>query len=233
MNRSFFYSFTLVAIMLGVMLGFQFRTTSAGNSFAYGDRERELALEKESLVEDLHEMQMEITDLSAKLEQAGIGQKEAEEALKTELAKIKRFAGLSQVSGPGVEFIVQGPEQAGPLADYPQIITDQHLLQIVNELNCAGSAAVAVNGQRITAVSEVRLAGSHINVNGAPISSPYHISAIGDASALKSRLELEEGLVDYLNEYGISVEAREKSEVVIPAYSDELKFEYAEAVKEN
>lgn len=234
MNRSFFYSFTLVAIMLGIMLGFQFRTTSAGSSFASNDREEELTLEKESLVEDLHEMQMEITDLSTKLEQAGIGQKEAEEALRTELAKIKRFAGLSQVSGPGVEFIVQGTEQPGPPAGQPlQIITDQHLLKIVNELCCAGAEAVAVNGQRITAVSEVRLAGSHINVNGAPVSPPYHISAIGDASVLKGRLELEEGLVDYLNEYGISVEAQEKSEVVIPAYSDELNFAYAEAVKEN
>lgn len=235
MSRSFFYSFTLVAIMLGVILGFQFRTTSADNGFASSDRERELALEKESLVEDLHAMQMEITDISTRLEQAGIGQKEAEEALRTELAKIKRFAGLSQVSGPGVECIVQGqPEQAGPLADHPlQIITDQHLLKIVNELCCAGSEAVAVNGQRITAVSEVRLAGNHINVNGTPISPPYHITAVGDASAIKGRLELKGGLADYLNECGISVEAQEKSEVVVPAFTNELCFEYARVVQEN
>ncbi|MFX4262516.1 DUF881 domain-containing protein [Pelotomaculum propionicicum] len=235
MNRSFFYSFTLVTIMLGVMLGFQFRTTSAGNGFASVDKQRELALEKESLVNDLHAMQMEINDLSTKLDQAGTGQKEAEDALRTELAKIKRFAGLSQVSGPGVEFIVQTqPGQAGPPADHaPQNISDQHLLKIVNELCCAGAEAVAVNGQRITAVSEVRLAGSHINVNGDPISPPYHIAAIGEASVLKGRLELKGGLADYLNECGISVEAQEKSEVVIPAFEDELCFEYAEAVPEN
>lgn len=235
MNRSFFYSFTLVTIMLGVMLGFQFRTTSAGNSVAASDRGQELALEKKSLVGDLHEMQMEINDLSTKLDQAGIGQKEAEEALSIELAKIKRFAGLSQVSGPGVEFIVQGqPLQAGAGTEHVlQNITDQHLLKIVNELYCAGSEAAAINGQRITAVSEVRLAGSHINVNGTPIAPPYHIIAIGDASALKGRLELKGGLIDYLNECGISIEAQEKSEVVIPAFTDKLYFEYAKVVQEN
>lgn len=235
MNRSFLYSFTLVTIMLGVMLGFQFRTTSAGSSVAASDRGQELAQEKKSLVEDLHEMQMEINDLSTKLDQAGIDQIEAGDALRTELAKIERFAGLSQVSGPGVELVVQGqPGQAGALADHPlQIITDQHLLKIVNELCCAGSEAVAVNGQRITALSEVRLAGSHINVNGTPISPPYHITAFGDAFAIKGRLELKGGLADYLNECGISVEAHEKSEVVIPAFTDELYFEYARVVQEN
>ena len=235
MKRSFFLSFTVVVFMLGVLLGFQLRGTNAGNTAAPGDREQKLAMEKKSLVEDLYEMQLEITDLSTKLEQAGIGQKEAEEALRLELAKIKRFAGLSQVSGPGVELIMQsrpGQVEPGPI-QAQQNITDQHLLKIVNELYCAGSEAVAINGQRITAVSEVRLAGSHINVNSAPLSSPYRIIAIGDASALKGRLELQEGLVDYLNECGISVKVLEKSEVVVPAFTDELYYEYANIVKDN
>lgn len=220
--------------MLGVMLGFQLRVTNFGNAAITGEREQVLAMEKKSLVEDLYEMQLEITDLSAKLDQTVIGQKEAEEALRLELAKIKRFGGLSQVTGPGVELVVQSyPGQAGLSTVHAlQNITDIHLLKIVNELCNAGAKAVAINGQRITAVSEVRLAGSHINVNGAPLSPPYHIIAIGEVSALKGRLELKEGLNDYLNECGISVETLEKNEVVIPAFTDELYFENAELVKE-
>lgn len=235
MNRSFFFSFTVVVFILGVMLGFQLRVTNAGNTAITGDREQILAMEKKSLVEDLYEMQLEITDLSTKLDHTVIGQKETEEALGLELAKIKRFGGLSQVAGPGVELVVQSyPGQAGPSTVHAlQNITDIHLLKIVNELCNAGSEAVAINGQRITAVSEVRLAGSHINVNGVPLSPPYHIVAIGDASALKGRLELKEGLADYLNECGISVEVLEKIEVVIPAFTDELYYEYANIVKEN
>lgn len=235
MNRAFVFSITFLTILLGVMLGFQFRTTSAGNNVVSRDREQELVLEKRSLVEDLYGLQKEISDLSAKLDQAGIGQREANEALARELAKIRRFSGLSPVSGPGVELVVQShPGQAGTGNVHAlENVTDEYLLKIVNELFSAGSEAVAINGQRVTAVSEIRLAGSHINVNGIPLSPPYRIVAIGNTSALKSRLELKGGLVEYLSEYGVSVDTQEKNEVMVPAFTDELFFEYAKLIKEN
>lgn len=235
MNRTFVFSITFVTILLGVMLGFQFRTTSAGNNVVSRDREQELVLEKKSLVEDLYGLQKEISDLSAKLDQAGIGQREANEALERELAKIRRFSGLSPVSGPGVELVVQShPGQAGTGNAYAlENVTDEYLLKIVNELFSAGSEAVAINGQRVTAVSEIRLAGSHINVNGTPLAPPYRIIAIGNASALKSRLELKGGLAEFLSEYGVSVETQEKDEVMIPAFAGELYFAYAKPVKED
>ncbi|MDD4170529.1 MAG: DUF881 domain-containing protein [Desulfotomaculaceae bacterium] len=235
MNRSFFISITFVTILLGVMLGFQFRTTIAGDNVVPRDREQELALEKKNLVENLYKLQMEISDLSTKLEQAGIGQREADEALGRELAKIERFAGLSQVSGPGVELLVQSrPGQAGiDVFDVPKI-TDEQLLKIVNELYSAGSDAIAINSQRITAISEIRLAGNHINVNGIPLSPPYRIIAIGDASVLKNRLELKGGLVEYLSsQYDILVQIQEKEVVTIPAFTGEFHFDYAKPVKEN
>ncbi|MDF9408392.1 MAG: hypothetical protein A4E52_00454 [Pelotomaculum sp. PtaB.Bin013] len=236
LNKVFFLSISFVAVLSGVLLGYQFRATSAGNIVVPRDREQELALEKKSLVEDLHELQVEISDLSVKLEQAGIGQSEANEAMERELARIRRFAGLAPVSGPGVELVAQiRPEQDGSGTAYElKDIADQHLLTIVNELNKAGAEAIAINGQRITPISEIRLAGNHINVNGTPISPPYHIIAIGNASALKSRLELKGGLAEsLLSNYGISVETQEKNEVVIPAFAGELNFEYAKPVKEN
>jgi uncharacterized protein YlxW (UPF0749 family) len=234
LNRAFFISISFATILLGVMLGFQFRTTSAGDNIVPRDREQELALEKKNLVEDLYKLQTEISDLATKLEQAGIGQREADEALGRELAKIKRFAGLSQVSGPGAELLVQSrPGGAGiDVFDVPKI-TDEQLLKMVNELYSAGSDAIAINGQRITAISEIRLAGNHINVNGIPLSPPYRIIAIGDASVLKNRLELKGGLVEYLSEYDILVQIQEKEVVTIPAFTGELYFDYAKPVKEN
>jgi uncharacterized protein YlxW (UPF0749 family) len=216
-----------------MMLGIHYHTTSAENVVSL-DREQELALEKKVLVEDLYGLQKEISELSVKLEKLGLGEKEAAEALARELAKIKRFAGLSAVSGPGVEVVVQGqPGDDGSGTVQASKVLDEHLMKMLNELFSAGSEAVAINGQRITAVSEVRLAGNHINVNGTPLEPPYQILAIGNASDLKNRLELRGGLVEYLlSEYGISVETREKDKVVIPAFKGELYFEYAEPVKE-
>lgn len=233
MNRVFFFSISFVTIVLGLMLGFQFRTTSAGDDVVPQNREQELALEKKNLIEDLYKLQVEIADLSTKLEQAGIGQREADEALAKELARIKRFAGLSQVSGPGVEVIVQSRPEAGLGSVDVPVIADEQLLKIVNELYSAGAEAIAINDQRITAISGIRLAGNHINVNGTPLAPPYHIIAIGNASVLKSRLELKGGLVEYLSESGILVEIQEKEDVMIPAYTGDLFFEFAKPVKMN
>jgi uncharacterized protein YlxW (UPF0749 family) len=234
LNRACFFSISFLAIVLGIMLGCQFRTTSAGDSIAPRNREQELALEKKNLVEDLYKLQLEISELSTKLEKAGIGQKEADEALEKELAKIKRFAGLSPVSGPGVEVIVQSRSgQAGLSAADVPVIADEQLLKLVNELYSAGSEAISINGQRITANSGIRLAGNHINVNGTPLAPPYHIIAIGNAPVLRSRLELKGGLVEYLSESGILVEIQEKEEVMIPAYTGELFFDFAKPVKMN
>lgn len=236
MNRTFLFSITLLAIILGLVLGFQFRSTSAVNKVVPRDREQELALEKNNLVEDLYGMRQEIAGLTAELERAGIGQREANEALEKELEKIKRFAGLSPVSGPGVALLLQSDlEQAGPgTAPVFHEITDEHLLKMVNELYGAGAEAIAVNNRRITAMSAIRLAGNHININGSPVSSPYRITAAGDASMLKNRLTLKGGLLDYLqSEYGVSVAIQEKEQVTIPAFSGELYFEYAKPLKVN
>lgn len=188
-----------------------------------------------SVHNNVYETQMVISDLSTEPDQAGIEQREADEALNRELAKMKQFAGLSPVSGPGVELVAQGrPGQSGSgIAQVSNNVADEHLLKIVNELYSAGSEAIAINGQRITAGSEIRLSGSHINVNGTPLSPPYRITAIGDASVLKSRLELKGGLVESLGAVGVSVEVQEKSEVEIPAFTGDLNFDHARPLKEN
>lgn len=235
MNRAFCFSITFVAFVLGVMLAFQFRATSAEDNMLPRNREQELALEKKQLVQDLLQLREEVADLSVKLDKAGTGQNEAKEELKRELAKIKRYAGLIPLSGPGVELSIQSPPgHAGSgTAHGLKDIKDEHLLKVVNDLYSAGSEAIAINGQRITAISEIRLAGNHINVNATPLSPPYWVVAIGNAAALKSRLEIKGGLIEYLNESGISVKVQVKDNVMIPAFTGAVDFEYAKPVQKD
>lgn len=159
------------------------------------------------------------TGLSAEPADTGIRPDEANDRL--ELAKIEQYAGLVPLSGPGVEMSVESLSgHAGP-------VTDEDLLKAVNELRDAGAEAIAINDQRILATSEIRLAGNHINVNATPLSAPYLIAAIGNAAALKSRLEIKDGLVEYLKGSGVSVKVKEKDTITIPAFSGTVKFEYA------
>jgi uncharacterized protein YlxW (UPF0749 family) len=59
-------------------------------------------------------------------------------------------------------------------------------LQIVtNGLWEAGAEAVAINGQRLTALSAIRFAGEAILVNYRPLTRPYVVSAIGSPQNLE------------------------------------------------
>ena len=44
------------------------------------------------------------------------------------------------------------------------IIHDDDLLRVINELRAAGAEAIAINGERIVAMSEIRCAGPTLSV---------------------------------------------------------------------
>lgn len=229
MNKSIYASITLVAMVLGLLMAFQFRTTSSIDRGVPYDRVQELTIEKKQVERDLNHLQEEIADLTAKLEEAGKGHTGATGALESELAKIRLYAGLTPVEGPGVEVILDNPPELARPGGISSLYTvkDDDLLKVINDLRGAGAEAMAINGQRIMATSEIRLAGSHINVNLTRLSPPYVVTAVGNPGTLKSSLEIKGGLVEYLNDLGIVVKVEPKDKVLVPAYSGALRFEYA------
>lgn len=229
MNKLTYISITFVAMVIGLMMAFQFRTAGVNQGVPY-NRAQELTVEKKQLEKDLEHLQEKAADLAAKLEEAGKGTSEAAAALEEELSDVRLYAGLVPVGGPGIEVLLENPP--GPagsgigLGSYA--IRDDDILKVINELRGAGAEALAINGQRIMATSEVRMAGNHISVNLTRLSSPYKITAVGDSNALKSSLEIKGGLVEYLNNLGVVVTVQTKEKVVVPAYKGVLRFEYAE-----
>ena len=63
---------------------------------------------------------------------------------------------------------------------------DRDLQTVVNGLWAAGAEAVAVNGQRLTALSAIRSAGDAILVDYRPLTRPYVVTAIGDPATLQA-----------------------------------------------
>ncbi len=233
MKREVYASIILVAVALGLLMAFQFRTNSSLDKGVPYDRLQELTIERKQLERDIEQLNEEAADLTAKLEEAGRGYEEAVSALQKELFKVRLYAGLVPVCGPGIEVILDNPP-AGSAAKGPSVlyyVKDEDLLKVVNELRGAGAEAIAVNGQRILSTSEIRQAGGHINVNTVRLSPPYTVAAVGNPSRLKSSLEIKGGLVEYLSDVGIVVKVLEKDETVIPAYSGPLRFDYARPVQ--
>jgi uncharacterized protein YlxW (UPF0749 family) len=87
------------------------------------------------------------------------------------------------VHGPG---IVIAAQSSGDGLDAGRI-TDRDLQVLVNGLWYAGAEAVAVNDNRVGALTSIRTAGDAITVNFRSISAPYTIIALGDTDSLRTR----------------------------------------------
>jgi uncharacterized protein YlxW (UPF0749 family) len=143
-------------------------------------------------------------------------------SLAARLATLEVVTGASPVTGPGlVVHLTDAPADVGSGADSdPRTgsstdgrVTDRDLQTVVNEVWASGAEAVAVNGQRLTALSAIRSAGDAILVDFRPLSPPYDIVGVGDASAM--RANFAEGFggsyLQALRSYGISYSLSTKS----------------------
>jgi len=222
LKKTTYLSISMVAVVVGLMMAFQFRTNSSVNQAVPLDRVQELTIEKKQVERDLTQLKEESADLQFKLAEAGKGHMAATGALESELFKNKLYGGLVPVEGQGVEVLLDNL----PGSSFYNI-KDDDLLKVLNDLRGAGAEAIAINDQRILATSEVRLAGSHINVNLTRLSPPYKVVAIGPSATLKSSLELRGGLKEYLNDLGVSVTVQSKDRVLAPADNGPLRFDYA------
>ncbi|MFE6668868.1 DUF881 domain-containing protein [Streptomyces sp. NPDC057697] len=103
------------------------------------------------------------------------------------------LAGATPVEGPGVKLVVDdakntdqgggGPRETSGFADTGRV-RDRDLQRVVNGLWQSGAEAIAINGQRLTALSAIRAAGDAILVDNRPLVPPYTVLAVGNGKRL-------------------------------------------------
>lgn len=130
--------------------------------------------------------------------------------------RLQVSTGFVPVRGPGVRVVVdQAPE--APRSDQ---VKDRDLRLLVNGLFEAGAEAVAVNGQRLTATSAIRVSGPAIEVNRIGVAPPFTVEAIGDVRTLQSRFAETSTGASFLvtaDFYGLSVSMENVDELTLPA----------------
>ena len=219
--------FLLAAQLRGVQLAGAADTTNASRLETLQSLYNDVVEERDGLTEQVGQLQSE---LELYRQQAASGD-EGSEALKTELEQMEITAGLTDVEGPGVTVVLEDSTQAnvtGDEADY--LIHDNDILSVINELRSAGAEAISLNGERILATSEVRCTGAVVTVNGRRYAAPYVIFAIGDPDTLYSALTMRNGVVDILSQWGITVRVTASDQLLIPAYSGTVDYQYAKPV---
>lgn len=219
--------FLLAAQLRGVQLAGAADATNASRLETLQSLYNDVVEERDGLTEQVGQLQSE---LELYRQQAASGD-EGSEALKTELEQMEITAGLTDVEGPGVTVVLEDSTQAnvtGDEADY--LIHDNDILSVINELRSAGAEAISLNGERILATSEVRCTGAVVTVNGRRYAAPYVIFAIGDPDTIYSALTMRNGVVDILSQWGITVRVTASDQLLIPAYSGTVDYQYAKPV---
>ncbi|MGH8892011.1 MAG: DUF881 domain-containing protein [Actinomycetes bacterium] len=142
------------------------------------------------------------------------------------LSSLEVATGAGAVEGPGMVVRLSDAGAADDAADLDARtgtdsegrVSDRDLQTVVNEVWAAGAEAVAVNEQRLTALSAIRAAGEAILVDFRPLNPPYVIRAVGPPAMRTSFVEGFGGsYLQVLRDYGIDHEVEDDDTLRLPA----------------
>lgn len=135
------------------------------------------------------------------------------------------LAGFTDVKGPGIT--IKLDDAPARQEDTPLnwlIIHDQDIKVLLNELKKSGAQALAVNGERVTAISEQVCAGPTILINGNRYSVPYVIEAIGDPDVLYEDI-INSPRIAEMVKFKIRVDVTKSDELKISKFSGITKID--------
>lgn len=174
---------SLATLLVVVLFALMITVTAVQNY-----RERPASqLTRDTLVSDvreqrslLQEREREAATLSAEVEAL-----QAVDGTTAAGQRVRILSGAIAVQGDGFDVTLDPGNEAGD--DGEAEISDAELRSVVNALWAAGAEAVAINRQRIGALTSIRSAGGAITVNFRSIAPPYRIEAIGPPATLRDR----------------------------------------------
>ncbi len=218
-------SITLICIILGIMLAWQYRSI-LNNSKKESYQNLRLESVKDELIvqkennEDLRKRNEELQKQIKEFENSQGNLSQVEKNLEAELERVRLVAGLSDVQGAGLIITMKyvGDES----------VRENSVLRLINELKAAEAQAISIENERIVAMSEIKKAGDYIVVNGKQMLSPFTIKAIADPEKLENSLTMLNGIIEEMEYYEMNVTIEKSNNITIPKVRDDgsvLKYD--------
>jgi uncharacterized protein YlxW (UPF0749 family) len=207
----------LVCVILGFMLSMQLKSTN---------KQKTIPVQRaEELSERLKAAEKDRERLTAELESL----KGGNSAFDKDTQRLRTLAGEMPLVGKGVIVTIDDSNSGAMGGDNKNlyIVHDEDLLRVVNELRAAGAEAISINGQRLTANSEIRCTGPTVVINETRLAAPFIISAIGNPQTMESSLKIRGGVLENFKFWGIKAEVKIDDNVKIPAIKRGHDFEFA------
>lgn len=195
-------------------------------------RSQELSATVGRLEKENSQLSSRVEDLSEQIRRYELSQHDTDEMAReiaSSLETARMEAGLVALAGPGIVVEVDDlrVDSTGQIV---RAVHDEDLLLIVNELNAAGAEAISINDERLISISEIRLAGTRININTRAQAAPYTIRAIGNPDTLLAAMNLYGGVLETFSQIA-SIRSYPAERLDIPAYSGIAAYEWARAAE--
>ena len=208
------WTITLVAAILGVLVVAQLRSQAANPGLSNLSAQ-ELTLVIANVNTRNEGLRSEVADLErrvASLTDAHDRGVSALGQLRSDLAALEAWAGLTPVIGPGVSIRVTGE------------IGGEGVEDLLNELRNAGAEAVAVEDVRVVPGTVVYGGQGALSVENTPLLDGFEIRAIGSPQILTGTLTRAGGVIAQLTATyeGLTISVTPLDAVSIPASERDL-----------
>lgn len=228
--RKYMPTFLIICLFTGFFLAYQIKAQTKNTNFdAISQRNNNLITIIQDLEKEIANQENQIETMRAQLnEYQNLNNQGKLQEFQTNLTKSKIEAGLTPVVGKGLTIILDDNKEgmkANPTDDPNKyIIHYEHILNLVNELKIGSAEAIAINGQRLITMSEIRCVGNVILINMTRIAPPFEIKAIGSPKLMHESISL--GQLGALKEANFPITIEESEKLIIPAYKGDLQFTF-------
>jgi uncharacterized protein YlxW (UPF0749 family) len=166
-----------VAAILGVLVVAQLRAQQVSPGLA-AMTAQDLTQLVASLNSGNEQLRREITNLEVQLEDLNEGRtgETSLDELEADLARVRAWAGVSAVIGPGVAITVAGRIEGAGVED------------LLNELRNGGAEAITVGGVRVVPGSIVAGPVGGLSIENTALGDPFEIQAVGSPETLTGTL---------------------------------------------
>jgi uncharacterized protein YlxW (UPF0749 family) len=214
-RRSSQLTIAAVALALGLLVVVQLRSQAsvAGGLAALSAQDLTALVANQNARND--QLRVEVASLERELgtlnQNAARGEVSVDE-LRSELGRIRAYAGLDPVGGSGVTISISGP------------IDGFGIEELVNELRNAGAEAIGVGGIRVVTGVVVSGPPGEVAVDGTSLGDAFELAAIGAPDKLTGSLTRSGGIIAQLaaTEPDVLVTVTPVDRIELPATTREL-----------
>lgn len=237
MKKSILFRFSLILFIIGLMTAIQYNTLNepdARDTRDVWEVRQELSREKKLHSELLSEIG-QLSETLSKYEET-VNQS-PEQALAETVESLRKSAGLTETTGPGIEVAIEPSPEAVALGQNIEGIAPDLLIRFVNEINRFNGLYVSIDGNRIVNTTAIRDINGRTTVNTVPIQTPpFTIKIVANSMKDTKKLYnhiLSSSLRDdfYIDDLVVEV-SEPVAELTIEAYDKDIEFNLLEEAKE-